>query len=288
MANKNLFALALVLALVTLACNAVANLPRVVNVRTGPTVTDEINVPAPEIQGTADVELHFGGGEFNLSPGTGGELVSGTATYNVADFKPEVTVDGNNVDIFQGDLDINGIPNFNNVENRWDLSLGNYPMDLTINAGAYKGDFELGGLSLQNLTVKDGAADTTLSFAQPNNIQMGTLRYDTGASQVKLTGLANANFRDMVFNSGAGSYTLDFSGDLQQDAMVAIKTGLSNLEIVVPEGTPASVSLTGGLSNANVYGSWTKSGNDYTLSGSGPELTINVEIGAGNLDLRNP
>ena len=36
---------------------------------------------------------------------------------------------------------------------------------------------------------------------------MALFRYETGASKVKLTGLANANFGTMDFNSGAGDYT---------------------------------------------------------------------------------
>ena len=115
---------------------------------------------------------------------------------------------------------------------------------------------------------------------------MDTLRYDTGASQATLTGLANANFQDMDFRSGAGDYRLDFSGDLQQDADVSIKSGLSSIVIIVPEGTPATVHFEGGLVNVERSGSWRMSGGLYTLSGEGPELTITVEMGAGNLELR--
>ena len=45
---------------------------------------------------------------------------------------------------------------------------------------------------------------------------MSILRYETGASTVKLNGLANANFGTLIFSGGAGDYTLDFSGDLQR------------------------------------------------------------------------
>jgi hypothetical protein len=116
---------------------------------------------------------------------------------------------------------------------------------------------------------------------------MNILRYDTGASQATLSGLANANFRAMDFRSGAGDYRLDFSGDLQQDADVTIKSGLSSIVIVVPEGTPATVRFEGGLANVDRSGAWRLSGSVYSLPGEGPELTITVEIGAGNLELRD-
>src|SRR3546814_7166011 len=52
---------------------------------------------------------------------------------------------------------------------------------------------ELGGLSLKSLEVKDGASNVDLSFSKSNLVEMSILQYTTGASDVKLTGLANAN-----------------------------------------------------------------------------------------------
>ena len=63
---------------------------------------------------------------------------------------------------------------------------------------------------------------------------MNLFRYETGASLVTLTGLANANFSLFEFSGGAGNYTLDFSGELNRDATVSITTGLGNLRIVIP------------------------------------------------------
>jgi hypothetical protein len=146
---------------------------------------------------------------------------------------------------------------------------------------------ELGGLSLQALHVTDGAAENELSFSEPNLAEMDTLTYETGASKVSLFGLGNANFSQLSFKSGAGDYTLDFSGELQRDGTVEVESGLSNVSIRVPEGVAARLTVTGGLSNVDAGGSWQGSGNDYTLSGTGPTLTINVEMGAGNVQLDN-
>jgi hypothetical protein len=160
-------------------------------------------------------------------------------------------------------------------------------MDLSISAGGYQSEMELGGMSLHSLRISEGAADTNASFSSPNLVEMETLRYDTGASKSEFTGLSNANFSRMDFSSGAGDYTLDFSGELQRDAIVVIKSGLSNIEIIVPEGMAAQVTVSGGLSNVNVHDAWEGSGGVYTNSGKGPRLVISVEIGAGNLELRN-
>ncbi len=277
-----------ILALVTLACGLTFNLP-ITDIKTGPTVSEDIHVPPLDSPDeVAEITMNFGAGELNLAPGAEDALLSGTATYNIQDFKPEITTDGNQVTIQTGDLEIKGIPNFGeDYRNTWDFELGDTPMELRINSGAYQGRFELGDLALRSLRVADGAADVRLSFSKPNKTQMDTLRYDTGASSVKLSGLANANFEKLSFKCGAGEYTLDFSGELQRDAMVTIDAGLSSVTIIVPEGVSARVLVDGGLANVDVGGDWDKMGNEYIQSGEGPRISINVKIGAGNVELRN-
>jgi len=158
-------------------------------------------------------------------------------------------------------------------------------MNLTIEAGAYDGNFELGGLSLNNLNIKDGAANVELAFSDLNLVEMSTFHYETGASDVKMSGLANANFSIFDFSSGAGDYTLDFSGELQRDASIKISSGLSNIIIVIPEGVNAGVTVDSGASNINAGSSWSQNGKVYTQKGEGPTLTFVVDIGAGNVTL---
>jgi hypothetical protein len=271
----------LVLGLLMVACGGTFTLPEAPT--PGPEIVEDISIPAPAA-GEARLTISFGAGELKLAPGSA-NLVEGTATYNVPDLKPQITTEGAKVEIKQQDL-------FKLVEPRglksiWDFKLGRSPMDLTINAGAYDGEIELGGLALTGLTVKDGAANVSLSFSKPNTASMTVFRYETGASSVKLAGLANANFSTMIMSSGAGDYSLDFTGDLQRDATITISTGLSNLTLIVPAGTPATVTAETGISNINAGESWTQDGNRYVQSGSGPALTFIVQGGAGNLTLKN-
>jgi hypothetical protein len=285
MIRKPLCFVFLVVAVVTMACGI--TIP--VQVKTGPTETTSIQVPLSPGDKTYTVELSFGAGNFTLKPGAEGAVVSGTATYNVADFKPKVTINKNVSHVEQGNLQLGGIPNFkNNIRNDWVLQLANIPLRLTVSGGAYTGRYELGGLSLENLSISDGAADVDLSFSSPNQVDMDSFSYTTGASSVKLTGLANARFAEMNFRSGAGDYKLDFSGDLRSDSNVTIESGLSNVTIVVPVGVSARVTFEGGLTNVSVKGAWKQNGDVYTQSGSGPTLTFVVKMGAGNLNLENP
>lgn len=286
MLPKSLYVALIVLVLVTMACGININIP-VDEVKTGPTQIEPISIPLQSGSET-NLQLVFGAGEMVVSPGANNMLVEGTAEYNVSDFKPEVTEKDGWLTVSTGDLEIDGIPLIRanpDIENKWDLKLGSVLMNLKINAGAYKGDLELGGLALQSLEINDGAADVHVKFSQSNLTEMSSLRYNTGASTVRMTGLANANFQSMTFRGGAGDYTLDFSGNLTRDASVVVEAGVSQVTILVPQGTPVRVNFGGGLSDVNTRGDWTKSGEDYVLEGSGPSLTITVELGAGELNL---
>lgn len=272
----------LVLTLALSACSFHINLP--FTQEAGPTQVDEITLPVPADTDVVDLSLSFSAGTLTMHPGTD-SLIAGTATYNIEDFKPVVTVDGSTVNIEQGNWQLTGIPDMSNIKNEWDMSLGNTPINLNIQAGAYKAEYDFGGLSLTNLTISDGAAETTLDFSSPNAVEMSLLSYKTGASNVSLTGLANANFASMVFNSGAGNYTLDFTGTLTRDASVNVETGVSNMTLVIPAGIPVQITVEGGLSNISYGSGWDKNSNVYTQEGTGPQLTIVVQMGAGNLTI---
>lgn len=274
-----------ILALGLSACGFTITLPG--TQPSGPTTTDQITLPMPsDVTQPVYMTLSFGAGTLKVHSGTQ-SLVSGTATYNVADFKPVITINGSAISIEQGTLHLNGLPDLTNLKNEWDLALGNVPINLTVEGGAYNATYHLGGLAITDLTIKDGAAQSTLDFTTPNASEMNLLRYETGASNVSLTGLANANFTSLDFSSGAGNFSLDFSGKLKRDGAVNIETGVSNLTLIIPQGVPAQVSVEGGLSNVAHSSDWTKNANLYTQAGTGPQLTMVVSIGAGNLTLNH-
>jgi len=290
MHKKSILAAIAAVTLMTIACGFTVNLPIETDIKTGPTEVQEIRVP--KLDGRTDVAeitLAFGAGELHLSPGAENALVEGTASYNVIDLKPEIDIEDNRINISNGNLEINGIPSFDEkVENTWKLKMGSDPIDLSIKAGAYKGVYDLGGLNLTNLHITDGAADVDLDFSKPNQTEMRTLRYESGASNIEISNLGNARFQTMIFQGGAGNYEFDFSGDLLDDAEVIIETGLSGVTLTVPPDVNVQLKVEGGLANISASGEWEGSGTRYSLDGDGPTLTITVEMGAGNLDLRNP
>lgn len=275
--NVKIILAILILALASLACGFSYTLPE--RPQAGPEVEESITIADPKSDET-QLTLSFGAGRLSLSPGAKA-LVEGTAVYNVEDLKPTIRKNGSSIEIRQGDF--KSLPIFEDMKNEWDLKLSDTPLDLTVEAGAYEGELELGGLSLKSLTVRDGASHVDLSFQEPNQTEMSLLRYETGASDVKLTGLANANFSTLTFSGGAGNYTLEFSGELQRDAVVEIESGLGNVSLVIPEEMDATVTVQGAALNVNHSSGWAQNGQEYTQNGSGPTLTVVVKMAAGNL-----
>jgi len=270
-----------VLAAFSLACQVSVNLPIS---QTGETNTFSINEPAPPAGQTARVVLEMAGGVLNLTRGSD-QLVSGTITYNLTEWQPVVERNDETVRIRQ---DIDTVPftlGDDDMLNRWELQLGNTPMELEINAGAYEGNLELGGVPLSRLEIRGGASDTAISFNELNPQEMTVFEVRTGASNIELQNLANANFREMDFSGAAGSYRFDFNGNLQREANIDISSAAGNLTIIIPAERAAQVAVTGGLRDVDIRGRWDVVDGVYSLPGSGPLLDISVEMSVGNLEL---
>ncbi len=282
MKKKILLAL-LILALSSLACNITIQTPQI---KTGPETTTTIDESYPDTGDTPELVLKMGAGTLHISDG-GSSMVEGEIKTNIANWQPSVDIADEKITISQGNNDQSFTIPSGNLINDWNLKLGTEnPLELSIDAGAYESDIQIGDIQLEKLSIDDGASNSKVTFKSPNKVTMTSLKYHTGASQVELVNLANANFKEMDFDSGAGSYTLDFNGDLTQDAEVSIKSGLSNMKIIIPADMNTLVTLSGGVNNVSLKGTWTVNSNKYrTLTSSGPRLEIDIDMGVGNLEL---
>ena len=157
-------------------------------IETGPTVTEEINVPVPDAGTASEVEISMGGGVLSIGAGDVDGLVKGTVAYNVPELEPSVQISGNRVIIQQGDIEGKKLPvgNWSGVENRWDLILGKAPMVLTVNAGAAQAKLTgLADLAASKITMRGGAGDFTLDFGGDLKQDM-QVAIDAGAAQVTI------------------------------------------------------------------------------------------------------
>jgi hypothetical protein len=273
--------LLLLLAGTLLACTLSINVPEI---RTGVTETKTIaesGIASPT--NPLRISIQMGAGSLNIAPGATSSI-EGSVDYNVIDWEPKIINSGNRIEISQSNSNSVGFPS-GQIVNLWDLKLGSEPMELSISTGANEGTFDLSGLSLSRLSFSDGASKTNVIFSKPNPIVMEKLEYHTGASEVKLNGLGNAHLRNLEFYGGAGSYRIDFTGQLIENMNVKISAGMSDFSLVFPTDTHVVVTINGGLSNINPTGTWTIDGNSYETGTGEPTISIDIDMAVGNLSL---
>lgn len=270
----------LAIAITLMACSLTINVP---SVETGVTQTFEINEALESGSETASVNIEMGAGTLDLSAGTE-KLVEGEVIYNVKSWKPTLTRSGNSITIKQENSSTIGIPD-GTIKNKWNIQLGSVPMDLSLSTGAYEGYLDLSGLSITSLSIRDGASKSSIRFDTLNPVEMSILSYKTGASEVTLKGLGNANVDQVSFDGGVGSYELDFTGDLSKDLNVTIKSGMSDIKLVFPTNCRTNVIINGGLSNIDINGTWTVTNNSYSFGTTGPLVNVIIDMAVGNLQL---
>ncbi len=286
--KMTIFITVLILTLTTLACNFSVSLPENSFNTLDVPVSQQINVPYPNSANTTNLSINFGMGNLNISSGSS-QLVTGLATYNLKDIAPVVESTNEYVSLSTGDVNytFGNMPNFNNIKNEWNLTLGNAPVNLNLSAGAYKGNIDLGALALKNLDIQGGASKTIINFSSPNLTRMNEFKVFAGASDTSFTNLANANFNFLRFEGGAGNYSFDFGGAVQSESSVVVRTGISNVKITVPSGTSAELRFNGALGNVNLGGEWQKvAENQYVHPGNTALISFDVDLGLGNLTLK--
>ncbi len=182
------------------------------------------------------VTIKFGAGKLDLISGKE-DVFKGNFQYDKSILKPniqyEILGETGILTLSQSikkDLDL-PFP----YKNRWNLKLpSGIPLQLYINTATYSGDIDLTNLQIENFYLTTGASQTNIIFDQPNLIDLKNINIKTGASTIKMLGLANANFDEMNFTGGAGSYTFDFSGDLTKKSKVNINVGAAKIVLKIP------------------------------------------------------
>lgn len=182
------------------------------------------------------VKIKFGAGKLDLNSGKK-DVFEGNFQYERSFLKPnihyEVIGKGGVLTLSQSiKTDIDLWPSY---KNKWSLKLpSNIPLQLYINTATYSGDINLTDLKIENFYLNSGASQTNIVFNQPNLIDLKNINIKTGASTVKILGLANANFDRLDFIGGAGMYTFDFSGKLTKKSKVNIDVGAAKIVLKIP------------------------------------------------------
>ena len=203
---------------------------------------EKVEIAGTLIKGLEKVRLDvgYGGGELKVIPAHGIEHI-------FEGYLPQSEIESSR-DNGRGKFKLRmrgGLPPFmlGTEKSNWELKLTDrVDLNLDFKLGALKADLELGSLKISSLKFRSGACEGNIKFSSKNQVRMERLSVVTGASNVKLSGLANANFEKMELKGGAGEYHLDFSGEASKDGSVEISCALSSVTISIPEGISAKIS----------------------------------------------
>ena len=191
--------------------------------------------------------------------------------------------------------DYHGLPELFTSNRTLTLALGKaLPFDLTIESGAGEYHLDLGGLPISSLGIVHGAGKLALDFPRPNPQEMYLFSLRTGAGEVEMRNLANANFDEMRVEGGAASFKLDFCGDLHRNATVALRASMASVDISIPASTAAKVTADTMFSSIGIGDGFTRLGGAFwtgcALSNARSDrvslLTIDARLSLGTLKLR--
>ncbi len=170
--------------------------------------------------------------------------------------------------------------------NNWKIILGEGPYAIDLQSEGIDGFIDLSGIALSDFEIRERNSHYYLNLSETNPITMSSFRVlSKSGRDVRLTGLGNLNTSNLVFESIAGFYTLDFSGDLQQAMAVDIKFALGDLRLEIPSSTRAVVTLNGNYQRITSTGNWEVNNNVARNQVEGPLLSIVIEMDVGALTL---
>ena len=276
-----------------------------------PIANSPIHVPFPEAGGEVQAELllriSVGACRLTVKPTAGENWVEGSYADPFGLLPLRIIQNETTTKLTQEYNSAAGLGSFTNAA-RLELGLGkSQPYALTIESGAseplrhYTGppvpqgrrgecDFDLGGLPLNQLTLKEGAGKYCIDFAEPNPEVMSLLSVSAGACSLEMSRLANANFTEMSVEGGAAAFKFDFSGVLRRDARVRLAAGFSSVEFIIPLSTAAQVTAETLMGTVDVEDGFVERGGAFctegALEGKHPMLTIQANNALGVLRLR--
>lgn len=163
----------------------------------------------------------------------------------------------------------------------WNLDFSDaVPISFEVELGVGKGTFDLSGLQVKDFNLSTGASDVTVTFNTPNQESIENINIETGLSRFVGEKLGNANFRHLNFQGGVGTYTLDFSGQLQHEVDVEIDVGMGSITIIVPSNIGARVFYKQNwLSSIDLE-------DEFTNEGEGEYRSANYATAEGKMNIR--
>jgi hypothetical protein len=203
-------------------------------------VTTSQNQPLQK-EKTLDSTVRFDIGSLEITgEKLSGSLYSYDLEYDKASFVPNIryntALDGTKGRLFFSleSAHKTGIHS-QRFNNRLRLTLSDsVPLQMRINAGVGDARLSLSGLKISSLDFESGVGEAKMSAYEPNAVPCEYIKLKTGVGRLEATGLGNLNFRELEFDGGVGSATLDFTGEWKQNADVHIRVGFGGVNVLIP------------------------------------------------------
>jgi hypothetical protein len=125
---------------------------------------------------------------------------------------------------------------------------------------------QMGGLRLQEFSVRQWVGELEIRFDEPNQITMDLLDVDAKIGETRLIRLGNARFNRADINGGIGEIQVDFSGDFVSGSKAKVDLDIGEALIQLPEDAGIRMQVRGGLSflsEKNIERSLIQKGGSY-------------------------
>jgi hypothetical protein len=228
------------------------------------------------------VDVEYAAGRFSVAPTDVQTLYAVDMRYDANVYRPATVYEAGRLRLgLEGGGSVRG----RNIGDGF-LRLGVNPAVATaldLRFGAVVAEIELGGLSLQRVSVQTGASETRITVAEPNRLEAERVRIEAGAARLQARQLGNLNAAALSVSGGVGDILLDFSGAWQRDMTATIDVGLGALTLQFPRGLGVRISRSGALSGFDGQ-ELVRRGNVYYTEGFDAaerklEITLNAAVG---------
>ena len=162
------------------------------------------------------------------------------------------------------------------------------PMGLDLEFGAGKADVALGGLALESVDISTGASETRVSFDRPNRVEARAVKLESGASSLRVTGLANARAARIEFDGGVGETTLDFGGTWTRSTSASVKMGIGSVNLRLPRNVGIRIEKDSFLTSFDSRGLVKRGKAWYSpnYERAAHKLDIDIDAAIGSIDVQ--
>jgi N-terminal domain of toast_rack, DUF2154/Putative adhesin len=244
-----------------------------------------------ELEGAESIRTDLSMSTGDILVGGGAEnLMDAAFTYNVPQWKPEVSYGGlaGQSELTVKQPDFPG-PTFGNVQNDWEVLLNDdLPMDLSVSNGSGDGQLVLGSLSLKSLFLEFSSGDVAADLGgEKPLLEEVTIDSSSGDVGVDMTG-DYASPMGFEVDMSSGDLVMDLTGEWAQNLEGDVNLSSGTTTLVFPTDVNVYVETETSSGDINASG-MTRDGDAYVhepFEDSDVALNLSVRASSGDINLR--